>query len=132
MPKVELGRVGAVVSPDEGDAFVQTAAALDELGYQTIWLSGGQLRSLGQISDVIRATSRARIATAILPVDRFSSDEVAALYAGTQDAAPGRFVVGLGGAHGPHPLAALNAYLDRLTPSPPTRASPDQWKPGAS
>jgi probable F420-dependent oxidoreductase len=27
---------------------------------------------------------------------------------------PGRFIVGLGGAHGPKPLGTLNAYLDQL------------------
>jgi hypothetical protein len=30
-----------VLSPDEGGAFVTAAAGPDELGYQTIWLSGG-------------------------------------------------------------------------------------------
>jgi len=114
MPQIDLGRIGAVVSPDEGNAFVATAAELDEMGYQTIWLSGGQLDNLGQISEVVRATRRARVSTSIISVDRFPSDELAALYTGLEAAAPGRFVAGLGGAHGPKPLQTLNAYLDRL------------------
>jgi len=42
------------------------------------------------------------------------------LYAGLAHAHPGRFVVGLGGAHGPNPLATLNGYLDRLDSGSPT------------
>lgn len=120
MPTVELGRIGAVVSPDEGNAFVTVAAELDELGHQTIWLSGSQLRSLGQIAEVVRATRRARVSTSIISVDNFPSDEVAALYTGLEATGPGRFVAGLGGAHGPKPLQTLTAYLDRLGQVPQT------------
>src|SRR5262245_28435006 len=108
-----LGATGAVLSPAE-DGSVDTAAELERLGYSTIWLTGGPLSSLSQIADVVRATMTARVATGILPVDRFGSDDVAALYAELERAHPGRFVVGLGGAHGPDPLTTLNAYLDRL------------------
>jgi probable F420-dependent oxidoreductase len=40
------------------------------------------------------------------------------LYAELEAAHPGRFVVGLGGAHGPNPLATLGVYLDRLDSGP--------------
>jgi Luciferase-like monooxygenase len=101
VPKIELGTIGAVLSPGDGNAFVDTAVALEELGYQTIWLTGGPLESLSQIADVVRATKRARVATGIISVDRFGADEVSALYADLQATHPGRLVVGLGGAHGP-------------------------------
>src|SRR4029450_4592105 len=108
------------------------------LGYTTIWLTGGPLDNLGQIAEVVDATDRARVATGsrsgdrfpagagaggvyatarprvapgILSVDRFPSDDVAALYDELERSHPGRFVVGLGGAHGPNPLATLNAYF---------------------
>jgi probable F420-dependent oxidoreductase len=114
VPKIELGRVGAVLNPDDGNAFIDTAAELDELGYPTIWLTGGQLQSLSQIADTVRATSRARIATAIISVDRFPADQVAALYTELEASLPGRFVAGLGGAHGANPLQTLTEYLARL------------------
>jgi probable F420-dependent oxidoreductase len=117
MPKIEMGSIGAVLSPGDS-AFVDTAVQLEELGYQTIWVTGGPLRSLSQIADVVRATKRARVASAIISVDRFGAGQVAALYADLEAAYPGRFVVGLGGAHGPNPLQTLTAYLDRLETVP--------------
>jgi probable F420-dependent oxidoreductase len=120
MPKIELGTVGAVLSPGDGNAFIDTAVELEDLGYQTIWLTGGPLRSLSQIADVVRATKRARVASGIISVDRFGAGEVSALYTGLQATQPSRFVVGLGGAHGPHPLQTLTGYLDRLEAVPAT------------
>lgn len=120
LPKAELGKVGAVLSPGSGTAFLDTAIELEELGYQTIWLPGGSLKSLSQITDVVRATKRARVATGIISVDRFTAAEVSALYTSLQETYPGRFVVGLGGAHGPDPLATLNAFLDHLDQVPPS------------
>ena len=114
MPKIELGPIGAVVNPGEGDAFVQAAVELERLGYSTIWLTGGPLSSLGQIADVVRATSDVRVASGIISVDRFAATDVAALHAELEATHPGRFVVGLGGAHGPQPFPTLNAYLDEL------------------
>jgi probable F420-dependent oxidoreductase len=113
MASLSLGRTGAVLSPSE-DGFVGTAAELERLGYATIWLTGGPMASLSQIADVVRATRTARIAAGIIPVDRFGSDEVTALYLELEAEHPGRFVVGLGGAHGADPLSTLNSYLDRL------------------
>jgi alkanesulfonate monooxygenase SsuD/methylene tetrahydromethanopterin reductase-like flavin-dependent oxidoreductase (luciferase family) len=113
MPRVDLGSVGAVLSPAE-DGFVDTAVELERLGFTTIWLTGGPLSELSQVTAVVRATGTARIATGIIPVDRFPSEDVAALYVELEREQPGRFVVGLGGAHGPNPLATLNPYLDRL------------------
>lgn len=97
MPSIDLGSIGAVLSPAE-NRFVDTAVELEQLGYSTIWLTGGPLSELSQVADVLRATETSRIATGIIPVDRFPSDDVAALYAQLEREQPGRFVVGLGGA----------------------------------
>jgi probable F420-dependent oxidoreductase len=113
MPTIDLGPLGAVLSPAE-QGFVTTAAELEGLGYSTVWLTGGPMTALTQITDVVRATSTARIATGIIPVDTFAADDVAALYTALEADQPGRFVVGLGGAHGADPLTTLGTYLDRL------------------
>jgi probable F420-dependent oxidoreductase len=118
MTTIDLGATGAVLSPAE-DGFVDTAVALEQMGYPTIWLTGGPLASLSQIADVVAATSTALIATGIIPVDRFGSADVAALYTELEATQPGRFVVGLGGAHGADPVGTLNAYLDRLETTVP-------------
>jgi probable F420-dependent oxidoreductase len=111
--KLDLGETGAVLSPAE-DGFIDTAVELERLGYSTIWLTGGPMSSLSQVTDVVRATSSSRIGTGIIPVDRFPAEDVVALYQDLERTDPGRFVVGLGGAHGANPLTTLNAYLDRL------------------
>jgi len=120
VPKIELGPIGAALSPAKGTAFVDAAIELEGLGYSTIWLTGGQLDSLGQIADVVRAPRRVRVASGIISVDRFEPEAVAASYAEIEATHPGRFIVGLGGAHGPKPLQTLAAYLDALGSVPAT------------
>jgi probable F420-dependent oxidoreductase len=120
VPTIDLGRTGVALGADPGNAFVDAAVELEQLGYATIWLTGGPLANLGQIAVVVRATERARVACGILSVDRFPPEDVAAFYAELEASHPGRFVVGLGGAHGPNPLATLNAYLDRLDSGSPS------------
>jgi hypothetical protein len=44
---------------------------------------------------------------------------VTAAYAALEQTHPGRFVVGLGGAHGAKPLATLTSYLDEVEPVVP-------------
>jgi probable F420-dependent oxidoreductase len=116
--RIELGAVGAVVGAGRAHDLVDTAVQLEAMGYPTIWLTGGPLTALDQIVAVVRATQRARIASGIISVDRFPADDVSALYAELEASDPGRFVVGLGGAHGANPLATLGDYLDRLGSQP--------------
>ena len=135
MARADLGATGAVISPTEGPELTETAVALEALGFPTIWLTGGPLTSLDQVAAVVRATEHVTVATGILAVVRWSSDDVGALYDELEASHPGRFVVGLGGAHGPQPIPTLEAYLDRLdararrTPSP-GRARPSHVPPG--
>jgi probable F420-dependent oxidoreductase len=114
MTKLDLGRVGAVIDPGDAGRPADAAVALEAAGYGTIWVTGGPLQALDQLVEVVRATSTARVASGILSVDRFPADDVAALYADLESSHPGRFVLGLGGAHGARPFATLSAYLDRL------------------
>ena len=113
MPAIDLGPLGAVLSPAES-GFAATAGQLEQLGYTTIWLTGGPMTALAQVAEAVRATSTATIATGIIPVDSFPASEVAELYTELEATAPGRFVAGLGGAHGADPLMTLHAYLDEL------------------
>ncbi|MEU0534587.1 TIGR03620 family F420-dependent LLM class oxidoreductase [Amycolatopsis tolypomycina] len=105
----KLGPLGATHSALDTDTAV--AVELEELGYSALWLAGGQGNNLPQITEVVRATSRIQVASGILSVDRVPSAAVASAYA---DLPAGRFVVGLGGAHGARPLAALGDYLDEI------------------
>lgn len=116
--KIELGTFGAALAADDDGAFVEVAVELEAVGYDAIWLTGGPLTDLDQVAQVVRATQHVRVATGILSVDRFDADAVAALYEELEASHPGRFVVGLGGAHGARPLRTLNDYLDRLDAVP--------------
>jgi probable F420-dependent oxidoreductase len=121
MTKLELGSIGVVVGrPGDGDVFVAAATELAELGYSTIWLAGPQLQNLDQIGTVVTATRNVRVASGILSVDRFDPAAVVAAHAELDAEYPGRFIVGLGGAHGPEPLRTLAGYLDALDTVPPT------------
>ncbi|MCK9901164.1 TIGR03620 family F420-dependent LLM class oxidoreductase [Frankia sp. Cpl3] len=114
---VTLGPLGIAASglvADRPDAEIALAREAEAAGYSTVWLAGGQGNNLPVIDRVVRATERIQVASGILSVDVVPAGEVARTFAGLERAFPGRFVVGLGGAHGPRPLRTLNAYLDIL------------------
>jgi probable F420-dependent oxidoreductase len=118
----KIGPLGGAHS-DLNSADPATAAAiateLEELGFSTLWMAGGPGNNLPQIGNVIRGTSRIGVASGILSVDRVPAAEVTAAYAALEQTHPGRFVVGLGGAHGAKPLATLTSYLDEVEPVVP-------------
>jgi probable F420-dependent oxidoreductase len=113
-----IGPIGIATGLDSSPASLAAAVAVEELGYPTLWLSGGALPGLQTVVDLVRATSTLKIATGILSVDTYSPADVAATYAGIEAEQPGRFLVGLGGAHGPRPLATLKSFLDELDAVP--------------
>jgi probable F420-dependent oxidoreductase len=113
-----IGPTGIATGLDSSPASLAAAVAVEELGYPTLWLSGGALPGLQTVVDLVRATSTLKIATGILSVDTYSPADVAATYAGIEAEQPGRFLVGLGGAHGPRPLATLKSFLDQLDAVP--------------
>lgn len=119
MPRIELGPIGAVISPDSNPPATAAAAAeVEGAGFPTIWLAGSALGSLEQVTAAVAGTRTARISTAIISVDKFGAADVAATYAALQGEHPGRFVAGLGGAHGAKPLTTLRSYLDTLDTVP--------------
>jgi probable F420-dependent oxidoreductase len=96
------------------DSYLKEAAELEELGYSTIWLPGGQIDRLDRITAIIQATRSVPVASGIIPVDVYQPAAVRQLYAELQAGAPGRFIAGLGGPQQPRPLGPLNDYLDQL------------------
>lgn len=114
-----LGGAHSDLNSADTAAAAALATELEDLGYSTLWMAGAQDNNLPQIGNVIRATSRIDVASGILSVDRVPAAEVTAAYTALEQTHPGRFVVGLGGAHGAKPLATLNAYLDEVEPVVP-------------
>src|SRR5436190_22195162 len=107
MARLELGRIGVVVNPGRGEAFLGAVAELEGLGYAAIWVTGGPLEDLQQLVDVLRATREIRVGSEILSVDRFPSADVAVLYAELETIDTGRFIVGFCVSPGAKPLDPL-------------------------
>jgi probable F420-dependent oxidoreductase len=116
---IDLGPVGVALTLDPAGGHLDAAAEIEELGYSTFWIPGGQLDRLDRITELVRATRRVTVAPGIIPVDVYPAEAVARLHAELAAAAPGRFVVGLGGPQQPRPLRALGHYLDLLDAAEP-------------
>jgi probable F420-dependent oxidoreductase len=129
MTSLDFGPFGITTGLTSSSDSLDAARAAEDLGYPAIWLSGGPLPGLQTVADLIGATSTIKFVTGILSVDTYSAADVASMYAELEAAAPGRFTVGLGGAHGPHPLARLNEYLDQLDAVPAAEGVPAAGAP---
>jgi probable F420-dependent oxidoreductase len=110
----QFGPFGITTGLDSSEQSIEAARAAEALGYPAIWLSGGPLPGLQTIVDLVGATTSVKFVSGILAVVRYSAADVSTTYAALEASAPGRFTVGLGGAHGSKPLATLNAYLDEV------------------
>jgi probable F420-dependent oxidoreductase len=110
----QFGPFGITTGLTSSPESLAAAQAAEELGYPAIWLSGGPLPGLQTIADLIGATTSIKFISGILSVDKYSAADVSTAYSSLEKSAPGRFTVGLGGAHGPKPLARINAFLDEV------------------
>ncbi|MEU8803862.1 TIGR03620 family F420-dependent LLM class oxidoreductase [Spirillospora sp. NPDC048819] len=113
----DLGRIGVTLDVRADGGHLDDAAMLESLGYSTIWIAGGQLATLDPLRDVIRATEKIPVGSAIIPAWGYTPEDVIALHRSLD--APGRLITGLGGAHGDRPLHTMNAYLDTLDAADP-------------
>jgi probable F420-dependent oxidoreductase len=110
---ISLGPIGLASSlpyTDDAAGVADEARRVERLGFSTLWRSG----NLAMLDAAVRATTRIPVATGIIQVDSVPAADVIVTYQALQRDHPGRFVVGIGGAHGAGPLATLNAYLDAL------------------
>ena len=110
---ISLGPVGLASSnpyTDDAAVVADEARHVERLGFSTLWRSG----NLPMLDAAVRATTSIPVATGIIPVDSVPAADVITTYRSLQGDHPGRFIVGLGGAHGARPLETLNAYLDAL------------------
>ncbi|HEX4790513.1 MAG TPA: LLM class F420-dependent oxidoreductase [Actinospica sp.] len=133
---MELGRLGvwSIGIRQVADPAVPAAAAeLEQLGYGSIWYSGGSgTRGFDIGRALLQATSRITIATGITSIWATTPAQSAAGFGKLEQAAPGRFLLGLGVSHAPmvnhsdpgryrRPLQAMASYLDDLTAVPGDR-----------
>ncbi|MGW5362739.1 TIGR03620 family F420-dependent LLM class oxidoreductase [Actinopolymorpha pittospori] len=122
MTKLELGPVGIGLDyvGHPLNAVLDAASELEGLGFSSILLSGGANDDLSRVAEIVRRTDRIPVFPGIFSVDLIDRASVARTYAEVQASDPDRFLVGLGGAHGPRPIQTLAGYLDELDTLDPT------------
>lgn len=120
MSELRLAPFGVAVDVADGGGHLDVAAEVEKLGYGAVWVAGGQLADLQPITDLVRATETVSVIPGIIPLDLHDAAAVSRLYAELEDAAPGRFVAGLGGPQqAASPLRAMNDALDQLDAAVP-------------
>jgi probable F420-dependent oxidoreductase len=129
---MELGTIGIWWSGwQRDDGFAEAAAEMEELGYGTLWLSGGFGRGLSsRFERVLGTTTTMKVASGIIGVWQTPAAELAHAVEELDGKYPGRFLLGLGVSHAPvvegsgqayeHPFAKMVAFLDELDASEPT------------
>ena len=107
-------RGGALLTPE-------MAAAVERLGYGTIWIGGSPDADLAIAEQLLDATENVTIATGIVNIWKSPAAEVAASFHRLEKTHPGRFMLGVGIGHREalgdqyqKPFAALVSYLDTL------------------
>jgi len=101
---MELGTVGIWWSGSWGDAarLAERAAEIEQLGYGTIWLSGGFSPGLSdRFGALLAATEHTVVASGIVSIWVNQPVELAGAVAELVAAYPGRFLLGLGVSHAP-------------------------------
>lgn len=102
-----------------------TAAELDELGYQALWIPDVGGAVFEAVDNLLGATKRTTIATGILNLWMHTPGDVAKSYAELTAAHGDRFLLGIGVSHAPlidagapgryrKPLAATASFLDAI------------------
>jgi probable F420-dependent oxidoreductase len=133
---MKLGRLGIWSSglrAHRDSAVLEAAAELEELGYGTLWFPGGRAARAFEIAtSLLGATSGIAVASGIVNIWETTVEQAQTGFAELEQAAPGRFLLGLGVSHAPlvdrgderryhRPLQAMTTYLDELVGVPVER-----------
>lgn len=103
----------------------EVAAELEELGYESLWLSAGFDNGVPSVfGDLLDATNSLTIASGVLSIWHSTATQTATAYNSLDQMHPGRFLLGLGASHGPmveaskqiyeRPYSRMVHYLDEL------------------
>jgi len=98
----------------------ELAVALERLGYGTLWVGGSPDGDLGQVEEILDATTTLTLATGIVNMWKDDAHKVAAAFARVEARYPGRFLLGVGAGHREatqhyaRPYETLASYVDVL------------------
>jgi probable F420-dependent oxidoreductase len=104
-----------------GDSGSDVAAELEDLGYGTLWSSGGFDPGLSPVfGRLLASTSRVAVASGIVSMFTGTPADVGPAVADLEAEYPGRFLLGIGASHAlmvsdySRPYSRMVAYLDAL------------------
>ncbi|HEX9832838.1 MAG TPA: TIGR03620 family F420-dependent LLM class oxidoreductase [Mycobacterium sp.] len=120
MHAMTLGPFGFTIDNASAGSHLTAAAEIEQAGFSAMWITGGQLDRLDRLTDLLKATERAIVGSAIISPDVYDAATVARFYERAEAAAPNRLLVGLGSPQRPRALAALRDYVDQLDPAIPS------------
>lgn len=116
---------GTTTSSDSWARTPSGALAVEQLGFDELWISGGFTPGLPTLfDDAIAGTSTIPVASGIISIYHTDPGEISTRVSALHDASPGRFVLGLGTSHGAvvertgqsyaKPYTKMVEYLDAL------------------
>ena len=120
---MDLGRFGVWWSGSwrAEDEALDVGAELEELGYSTLWSSGGFEPGLSsRFGRLLASTQRVKVASGIVSIWVSPAADIAAAVTTLEAEHPGRFLLGVGASHGVmvqdyrHPYSRMVDYLDAL------------------
>lgn len=111
MRPLSAGLVGIAV--DLGADYQLHAATYEQLGYDSLWLSGGQLQSLDPLQEVLAATSHVVVAPGIVSLDLHTPQAIRAAFEASEATSPDRLMMGMGGPQAVK-VGALQAMRDAV------------------
>lgn len=119
MTRPSVGEVGVWLRAT--DYTPETAAALEELGYGTLWAGGSPDGDLKIVERLLSATTKVTVATGIVNVWKDDAATVGASFRRIEAAHPGRFLLGIGAGHREQmgdryvrPYSVVEKYVDEL------------------
>ena len=129
---MQLGSIGVwsgLLRRGERSAAVAACTELEQLGYEALWMPGGDRSDLkDRILGMLGATKKAVVATGIVSVWTHPAGVIAAETHEIKQQYPGRYLLGLGISHEnavtaagityAKPLSKLASYLDELDRAP--------------
>ena len=116
---------GSTTATDSWARTPAGAQAVEQLGFDELWISGGFTPGLPiMFDDAVGATLAIPVASGIISIYHTDPAEISGRVSALQEAHPGRFVLGLGASHGPvvermgqsyaKPYSKMVEYLDAL------------------
>src|ERR1051326_7537106 len=129
---MKLGSIGVwsgLVRRGERSAVLAACAELERLGYEAVWVPGGERADLqDRILGILGATQNVVVATGIVSIWTHPAELIAREHHEITDTYPGRYLLGVGISHEnavtaagikyDKPLRKLAAYLDELDNAP--------------